>query len=85
MPMQHTQGSVPPQFVPPVYGSNRPGIPDTPEARAHAKETEELRIELSRRGLTVEQIKPTSDGRGHVRLNFDQLRALLMLDQDDRD
>ena len=59
-------------------------FPDTPEARAHAAEAESIKEEL--RDLAqfvnggvplVEQISPSSDGRGHVRMNFRQIRALL--------
>lgn len=52
-------------------------VPDTPEAREHAEEAEALRKDLEALGAGAEQVSPSRDGRGHVRMNFDQLSALL--------
>lgn len=54
-----------------------PGVPDTPEARAHAQEAEELKQELRDLGVGFEQISPSSDNRGHGRFNFKQIRRML--------
>lgn len=54
-------------------------FPDTPEARAHAAEAEEFKKELRALGVDFEQVSPSADTRGHVRLNFDQLAKLLDL------
>lgn len=54
-------------------------VPDTPEARAHAEEAGAIREELKAFGIEPEQVAPTRDGRGHVRLSFSQVRKLLGL------
>lgn len=54
-------------------------VPDTAEARAHAQEAVEIREELEAFGIEPEQVAPTRDGRGHVRLSFLQVRKLLGL------
>jgi hypothetical protein len=59
-------------------------VPDTPEAREHAEEAEALRKDLDDLGIGAEQVSPSRDGRGHVRMNFDQLAKALGL-IDDRD
>jgi hypothetical protein len=59
-------------------------VPDTPETREHAEEAIALKDELDALGVGAEQVSPSRDFRGHVRLNFDQLSKLLDL-VDDRD
>jgi hypothetical protein len=59
-------------------------VPDTPEAREHAEEALALQKDLDDLGVGAEQVSPSRDGRGHVRMNFDQLAKLLGL-IDDRD
>jgi hypothetical protein len=59
-------------------------VPDTPEAREHAEEAVTLKAELDALGVGAEQVSPSRDFRGHVRLNFDQLSMLLDL-LDDRE
>jgi hypothetical protein len=55
----------------------------SPEAIAHAAETDELReLLINEYGITPEKIAPTGDGRGHVRLNFEQLRKLIFEDEE---
>lgn len=54
-------------------------VPDTPEAREHAQEADRIRQELLEFGIDPEKVSPTLDCRGHVRLNFDQVRKLLGL------
>lgn len=54
-------------------------VPNTPEAREHAQEAEDFREDLRALGVDFEQLVPTGDGRGHARLNFTQLGALLDL------
>lgn len=70
--------------VPQPRRSHTYDVPDTPEAREHAEEADELRKELDALGMGAELVSPTRDGRGHVRMNFDQLAALLGM-VDDRD
>jgi hypothetical protein len=67
----------PPHIVTPRRGA--PDVPDTPEARAHAQEAEEIKAELRAFGIEPEQVAPTRDCRGHVRLSFTQVRQLLGL------
>jgi hypothetical protein len=69
------------QESPPIVRPRRESvdIPDTPEARAHAEEAVEIRGELEAFGIDPEQVAPTRDGRGHVRLSFAQVRKLLGL------
>lgn len=51
---------------------------DSPEARAHAKEADEVRETCERvYGFTPEKVAPTGDGRGHLRLNFEQFYKLI--------
>jgi hypothetical protein len=59
-------------------------VPDTPEAREHAEEAKELELDLQRLGVVVQQVRPTLNFEGHVRLTFDGMAALLGL-VDDRD
>jgi hypothetical protein len=54
-------------------------VPDTPEARAHAREAEEIDAALRTFGIEAERVAPTRDFQGHVRLNFEQVRTLLGL------
>lgn len=70
--------------IPTPRHRRQPPVPDTPEALAHAEETEALRLELMElaedinEGVPlIEQIRPSTDGRGHLRMNFPQMRALL--------
>lgn len=70
-------------------------VPDTPEARAHAAEAEEFKRELRELAklfedkvetrIGFEQISPSADNRGHVRMNFNQLAALLDVIEELRD
>lgn len=64
--------------VPPPRKRQRQGSPDldSPEARKHAAEAVAIRKLLNRMGVDPEQVSPTRDGRGHVRLNFDDIRTL---------
>lgn len=66
---------------PPIVRPRRESIdvPDTPEARAHADEAVQIRSELEAFGIEPEQVAPTRDNRGHVRLSFAQVRKLLAL------
>lgn len=66
---------------PPIVRPRRESVdvPDTPAARAHAQEAVEIREELQAFGIDPEQVAPTRDGRGHVRLSFLQVRKLLGL------
>lgn len=69
----------PPPSVPPPRGKRpRPGgpPPDSPEARKHAQEAVTIRRLLNRMGIDPEQVSPTRDGRGHVRLNFADVRKM---------
>jgi hypothetical protein len=59
-------------------------VPNTPEAKEHAEEALALQQDLDDLGVGAEQVSPSRDGRGHVRMNFDQLSRLLGL-IDDRD
>lgn len=53
-------------------------VPDTPEARDHAAEAEEMRAALhDDLGVDPEMVAPTRDFRGHVRMNFDQADDIL--------
>lgn len=52
-------------------------VPNTPEARHHAAEAREIDEMLREYGIEAEQVAPTRDNRGHVRLNFDQVRRLI--------
>ena len=74
--MSHTRTPSP---VPTQQGPRGYRVPDTPEARQHAQEAQDLRDELHELGVSAEQVSPSADGRGHVRLNFTQLVALLEL------
>ena len=69
----------PPPSVPPPR-SRRPREErldlDSPEARKHADEAVAIRKLLNRMGVDPEQVSPTRDGRGHVRLNFDDIRTM---------
>lgn len=61
-----------------------PDVPNTPEARAHAEEAKEVEELLKTEfGVEAEMVRPTRDGRGHVRLNFDQLYSLIYEPEDD--
>jgi hypothetical protein len=70
----------PPPSVPPPRGrrqqqSDRPDF-DSPEARKHAAEAVAIRKLLNRMGIDPERVAPTADGRGHVRLNFADIRKM---------
>lgn len=58
-------------------------VPDTPEARQHAEHAREIRSWLREIGVEPEVVAPTRDGKGHVRLNFDQVETLLFDDEED--
>lgn len=72
-----TTNTRPPRHLP--SPRRTPNIPDTPEAQEHAQEAEAFKQDLHELGIDFEMISPTSDGRGHARLNFDQLGKLLDL------
>lgn len=59
------------------------GVPNTPEARQHAQHAVRIRKWLNELGIHPEVVAPTRDGRGHVRLNFDQVETLLFEDEED--
>jgi hypothetical protein len=69
----------PPPSVPPPRGgreqSDRPDF-DSPAARKHAAEAVDIRKLLNRMGVDPERVAPTADGRGHVRLNFADIRKM---------
>ena len=67
----------PPHIVTPRRGS--PEVPDTPEAREHARDAQRIAAELQEFGIVPERVAPTKDCQGHVRLNFSQVRQLLGL------
>lgn len=72
----------PPPSVPPPRGrrqreDERPSFDiNSPEARQHAQEATDIRKLLNRLGIDPERVAPTADCRGHVRLNFDDIRKL---------
>lgn len=59
------------------------GVPDTPEAREHARRAVQIREWLNEMGISPEVVAPTRDGKGHVRLNFDQVETLLFEDEEE--
>lgn len=70
----------PPPSVPPPRGKQRrrderPDL-NSPAARKHAQEAVEIRKLLNRLGVDPERVAPTADGRGHVRLNFADIRKM---------
>lgn len=79
-----TQDDHPGGHVPQPRRQHVYDVPDTPEAREHAEEAEAFRKDLEALGAGAEQVSPSRDGRGHVRMNFDQLAKVLGL-IDDRD
>ena len=69
----------PPPSVPPPRGKRRREERldlDSPQARKHAEEAVAIRKLLNRMGVDPEQVSPTRDGRGHVRLNFADIRKM---------
>jgi hypothetical protein len=72
-----TQDDHPGGHVPQPRRQHRYDIPDTPETRQHAEEAAALEDDLKALGIGAERVSPTSDGRGHVRMNFDQLAVLV--------
>lgn len=69
----------PPPSVPPPRGRRQTGARvdrNSPEARKHAAEAVSIRKLLNRMGVDPEQVSPTADGRGHVRLNFADIRKM---------
>lgn len=57
-------------------------VPNTPQARRHAEHATRIREWLREMGVCPEVVAPTRDGRGHVRLNFDQVERLLFENED---
>lgn len=69
----------PPPSVPPPRGKRRRDEPvdlNSPQARKHAQEAVDIRKLLNRMGVDPEQVSPTRDGKGHVRLNFADVRKM---------
>lgn len=77
--MPKTEFQTPPTIVQPRRDRETPDIPDTPEARQHAREAAAIEAELRAFGIQPERVAPTRDCQGHVRLNFNQVRQLLGL------
>lgn len=59
-------------------GKRRPAEFDTPEAREHAREADDLKAVLAKEfGVEPEIVAPTRNMQGHVRMNFDQVWDLV--------
>lgn len=66
----------------PHYNRGDHSIPDTPEARRHASEAEQLKAAMIDYEIHPERVAPTLDGKGHVRLDFPAMHWILdMLDE----
>lgn len=71
---------MPPEIVQKMlYDFEQNRIPDTARNRMMFLETQQLQQELKERGIVPEQVAPTKDGRGYVRLGFDDVFKLLDL------
>lgn len=58
-------------------------VPDTPEARDHAQEARDMdQLLRTDFGIEPEQVMPTRDGRGYIRLTFDDMQKLIDLIDD---
>lgn len=56
-------------------------VPNTPEARRHAREAHELQAAMQDYRIRVERVAPTISGEGHIRMNFATMHWILdMLD-----
>jgi hypothetical protein len=67
-----------------VYDFGQNQVEDTPRNQVVWLETQQLGQELREHGIIPEQVSPTRDGRGYVRLGFDDVFKLLDL-IDDKD
>jgi hypothetical protein len=65
------------------FGQNR--VEDTERNRVVWLETQQLGQELREHGIVPEQVSPTRDGRGYVRLGFDDVFKLLDLIEDSKE
>lgn len=62
-----------------LYDFEQNRIPDAPRNREMFLETLQLQQELRELGIVPEQVAPTKDGRGYVRLGFEDVFKLLDL------
>lgn len=68
-----------------LYDFEQNRIPNTQRNRELFLETQQLSQELRELGVVPEKIAPTSDGRGYVRLNYDELNKLLDMIPDEKE